>query len=328
MSGGKAVTETAAAGRRVFVPLGCARLAPAEPHTEATVNVTYQDILKLARVLLDGCAQRKEEIAVVFAGQGSLIVKPDYMLRPHKAVQELGGLSQFYTAAWSLASSFGAKPGTESELARWGYAEWRIPPSAVPKAPADRLAHFASVSATGVPASDFLSRLDRLCQRASEDSQRKGTRRRRGHCAQMIGGSPRLGATPPCGLCYDGSVFYVFSAAIRLLNIVGAHTEVPQTVTLVPSAGVGGDGPLELHCSGAHKRSKHVARCIVRDIMHAGLDLFRLRTRHLLFEDASRAATADRRTVAQQGWGWEALPEDLHVRWAYAAFRIRYLTRL
>ena len=56
----------------------------------------------------------------------------------------------------------------------------------------------------------------------------------------MIKGGPREGATPPCGVCYDGSVFYVFSAAIRLLSIVGAHTKVPQTVTLVPSASVCG----------------------------------------------------------------------------------------
>ena len=137
MVDGDVVIDTAAASRRVFVPLGCARLAPAEPQTEATIDVTYQDILKLARVLLDGCAQKKEKIAVVFAGQGSLTLKPDYMLRPHKAVQELGGLPQFYTAASSLASSFGAKPVGESELARWGYAEWRIPPYTMPKAPAD-----------------------------------------------------------------------------------------------------------------------------------------------------------------------------------------------
>jgi hypothetical protein len=36
-----------------------------------------------------------------------------------------------------LASSFGAKPVVESELARWGYAEWRIPPYIMPTAPAD-----------------------------------------------------------------------------------------------------------------------------------------------------------------------------------------------
>lgn len=178
-----------------------------------------------------------------------------------------------------------------------------------------------------VPASDFLSRLDRLCQRASVDSQRKRTRGRRGISARMIRGSPREGATPPRGMCYDGSVFYVFSAAIRLLSVVGAHTKVPQTVTLVPSAGVCGDGPLEFHCSGANKSSKHVARCIVRDIMQAGLDLFKLRTRHL-FEDVFSIETADHLTVAQRDWGWGALPEDLQVRWAYAAFRIRYLTRL
>ena len=79
----------------------------------------------------------------------------------------------------------------------------------------------------------------------------------------MIKGGPRK-------VCYDGSVFYVFSAAIRLLSIVGAHAKVPQTVTLVPSAGVCGDGPLEFQCSGANKSSKHAARCIVRDIMQAG----------------------------------------------------------
>ena len=131
-----AVTDAATAGRRVHVPLGCARLALPAPPSEAIVDVTYQDLFKLARALLDGCAQRKEEVAVDFAGQGSLTFKPDYMLRPHKAVQELGGLPQFYIAASSLASSFGAKTVRESELAWWGYAEWRIPPCIMPTAPA------------------------------------------------------------------------------------------------------------------------------------------------------------------------------------------------
>jgi len=93
------------------------------------------------------------------------------------------------------------------------------------------LVFFAAMSAA--TASAFLSRLDRLCQRASAGSQRKRTRGQRGNSARMIKGGPREGR-------YDGSVFYVFSAAIRLLSIVGAHTKVPQTATLVPSAGVCG----------------------------------------------------------------------------------------
>ena len=142
----------------------------------------------------------------------------------------------------------------------------------------------------------------------------------------VIKGSPRKGVTSPCRMCYEGSVFYVFSAAIRLLSIVGAHTNVPQTVTLVPSAGVCGGGQLEFHCSGANRRSKHAARCIVRDIMQAGRGLFKLRTRSL-FEGVFSIETADHLAVAQRDLGWGSLPEDMQVRWAYAAFRIRYLTR-
>ena len=86
---------------------------------------------------------------------------------------------------------------------------------------------FAAMSAA--TASAFLSRLDRLCQRASAGSQREKTRGQRGNSARMIKGGSREGR-------YDGSVFYVFSAA----SIVGAHTKAPQTVTLVPSASVCG----------------------------------------------------------------------------------------
>ena len=122
----------------------------------------------------------------------------------------------------------------------------------------------------------------------------------------MIKGGSRKGR-------YDGSVFYVFSAAIRLLSIVGAHTKVPQTVTLVPSASVCGARVR----SGANKSSKHAARCIVRDIMQAGLDLCKLRASHLFSIEAARSRI-----------GTGAGGHCQRICWAYAAFRIRYLTRL
>ena len=119
----------------------------------------------------------------------------------------------------------------------------------------------------------------------------------------------------------------------RLLDIVASATNTKTrqsnglfTIVLVPTAPVTSVGaPFAFTCSAADKETRRRARVIVRDVMAAGLDLFCQRTRAeftAAFEITAEAQLA----VAQREWAWKTLTDDLRLRWAYAAFRVRYLT--
>jgi hypothetical protein len=120
-----------------LVPVGCAaRCVPPEPPAVdaaiTTVCVSSLDILKLAKAMLDGCAQQKEVVRVTLGAAAAVEVRPLYVSRPHKAIVKQGGEAAFWAEAGKLARAFGVVPATEVELARWGYAAWRIPAYAVP----------------------------------------------------------------------------------------------------------------------------------------------------------------------------------------------------
>jgi hypothetical protein len=132
---------------------------------------------------------------------------------------------------------------------------------------------------------------------------------------------------------FQGSVFYAFAAAVRLLDVVAAATGKKTretngcfTIALIPAAPVTAVGaPLTVTCSAADKETRRRARAVVRDVMAAGLDLFCQRTR-AEFTAAFEITTEAQLAVAQREWAWKSLTDDLRLRWAYAAFRLRYLT--
>ena len=165
----------------------------------------------------------------------------------------------------------------------------------------------------------FYERLDRVALKA-----KVGKRKRRDDHGLPVGAPTAM---------FKGSVFYVFAAAMRLLDIVASATNTKTrqsnglfTIVLVPTAPVTSVGaPFAFTCSAADKETRRRARVIVRDVMAAGLDLFCQRTRAeftAAFEITAEAQLA----VAQREWAWKTLTDDLRLRWAYAAFRVRYLT--
>ena len=161
----------------------------------------------------------------------------------------------------------------------------------------------------------FYRRLDRVALKA----KRKRKREDACHCVKLGGGKDQ-----PLAVTFEGSVFYMFAAAIRLLHIAASAPSARSHIVLVPTCPVSG-APLALRCAGVGKGTRHEARAIVRDVMAAGLDLFCQRTRDT-FMSAFDIASAAQLEVAQREWAWKALTDDLRLRWAYAAFRIRYLT--
>jgi hypothetical protein len=164
----------------------------------------------------------------------------------------------------------------------------------------------------------YYERLDRVALRAKV-LQRK--RKRGSECLRVkLGGESQ----PATVATFEGSVFYMFAAAVRLLNIAASAATRDATVVLVPTAPVAG-APLALRCAGVGKGTRHEARAIVRDVMAGGLDLFCQRTRGT-FTAAFDITSDEQLAVAQRQWAWKALTDDLRLRWAYAAFRIRYLT--
>lgn len=164
----------------------------------------------------------------------------------------------------------------------------------------------------------YYERLDRVALRAKV-LQRK--RKRGSECLRVkLGGESQ----PTTVATFEGSVFYMFAAAVHLLNIAASAATRDATVVLVPTAPVAG-APLALRCAGVGKGTRHEARAIVRDVMAGGLDLFCQRTRGT-FTAAFNITSDEQLVVAQRQWAWKALTDDLRLRWAYAAFRIRYLT--
>jgi hypothetical protein len=120
-----------------LVPVGCAaRCVPPEPPAVdaaiTTVCASSLDILKLARAMLDGCAQQKEVVRVPLGAAAVVEFRPLYFSRPHKAIVKQGGEAAFRNEARKLAHAFGVVPTDDAELARWGYAAWRIPAYSVP----------------------------------------------------------------------------------------------------------------------------------------------------------------------------------------------------
>jgi hypothetical protein len=171
----------------------------------------------------------------------------------------------------------------------------------------------------------YYERLDRVALRAKV-LQRK---RKRGSESLRV----KLGgeSQPTTVATFEGSVFYMFAAAIHLLNIAASASTrdanglaTRSNVVLVPTAPVAGT-PLALRCEGVGKGTRHEARAIVRDVMAGGLDLFCQRTRGT-FTAAFDITSEEQLAVAQRQWAWKALTDDLRLRWAYAACRIRYLT--
>ena len=168
-------------------------------------------------------------------------------------------------------------------------------------------------------AAPFYLRLDRVALKAKAGKRKRHDDR----------GLPDSAQTAT----FTGSIFYMFAAAVRLLDIVASATNTKTresngvvTIALVPAAPVTAVGaPITVTCSAADKETRRRARLIVRDVMAAGLDLFCQRTRAeftAAFEITAEAQLA----VAQREWAWKALTDDLRLRWAYAAFRVRYLT--
>ena len=115
------------------VPVGCAkRLPPTPPPVAATAAVaSNRELLKLAKALLDGCAVQSEEVVLRLEG-ADVAVRPQYISRPHNAVTKQGGEEVFLAEGRKLARAFGVAVTSDAELARWGYAAWRIPPYTVP----------------------------------------------------------------------------------------------------------------------------------------------------------------------------------------------------
>jgi len=179
------------------------------------------------------------------------------------------------------------------------------------------------------PASAFHRRLDRLCHQA-RSRKLSGKRRRsdngpRTHSRTIGARRPDAAATVE----FSGSVYYVFAAAVGLLEEVAAGGTAERLLHVVPSANVVGTGSLALRVSPAErsfKNSPAAARAILRDLMGAGQELFCIRTRHL-FTSAFHVEREAQLAVAQREWAWPAMTPDQRLRWAYAAFRVQYLTR-
>lgn len=122
-------------------------------------------------------------------------------------------------------------------------------------------------------------------------------------------------------------MFYVFQAAVALLNVVAAppKNRAAARIVLVPTLPVQGT-PIAVTCEGhSDKWARREARVVARDVMAAGRDLFCQRTR-AEFTRAFEIASERDLTVAQCDWAWTNMTEDLRLRWAYAAFRLRFLT--
>ena len=76
----------------------------------------------------------------------TLAFRPQYISRPHTAVMKQGGETAFWAEARKLAHAFGVVPANQRELARWGYAAWRIPAYAESSLPPDAEADEAEYS--------------------------------------------------------------------------------------------------------------------------------------------------------------------------------------
>ena len=173
------------------------------------------------------------------------------------------------------------------------------------------------------PASAFHRRLDRLCQKARS---RKLAGKRRTHSRTI---STRRPSSAMPAVEFSGSVYYVFAAAVALLEEVAAGGAAERVLHVVPSVNVVGTGSLALRVSPAERRFKNTpaaARAILRALMSAGQELFCIRTRHL-FTSAFHVEREAQLAVAQREWAWPAMTPDQRLRWEYAAFRVQYLTR-
>ena len=120
------------------VPVGCAKRLPTTPPPVAAsaAVATNRELLKVAKALLDGCAVQMEEVRLSLEG-ADVAMRPQYISRPHNAVAKQGGEAVFWAEARKLARAFGVVPTSDAELARWGYAAWRIPPYALPPSGAE-----------------------------------------------------------------------------------------------------------------------------------------------------------------------------------------------
>jgi hypothetical protein len=161
-------------------------------------------------------------------------------------------------------------------------------------------------------------RLDRLVARD------KTRRRWRLHKTFTVSREPAPRATQP--LFFEGSVWYFFKLAINLLSIVGEIGPPPVAIALVPSSPVVGTPFVLGYRPQGRSSARYEARAIVKSLMVAGLDLFCQRTRPT-FHDGFDIVSEEQLAVAQREWAWKTtLTDDLRMRWAYAAFRLRYLT--
>jgi len=186
----------------------------------------------------------------------------------------------------------------------------------------------------------FYKRLDRVVARKTKQG---GQRKRKRTEKQSQTGATGLRAPGgrgseglhrchrPPATAFEGSVFYMFQAAVNLLSVVAAppcragDARGGSTIVLVPTIPVDG-APIAVTCADrSDKSARQEARAVVRDVMAAGRDLFCQRTR-AEFTSAFEIASERDLTVAQCDWAWTNMTEDLRLRWAYSAFRIRYLT--
>jgi hypothetical protein len=75
---------------------------------------------------------------------------------------------------------------------------------------------------------------------------------------------------------FSVSVYYVFAAAVGLLEEVAAGCTAERVLHVVPSANAVGTGSLALRVSPRRfKNTPAAARAILRDLMGAGQELFR-----------------------------------------------------